>query len=476
MDKVLRAVNKRQFRLDDSLIVHPSKGLKKELEAFHESNDGEHIRAIIGLSNASFSKKSRVAKGVVFVTDGAMPAVRILGLYHDLIGGVSVYCVEGFSFSGESGKPLKIDEQIKKMMQRTREKPFAIDTSLIEDEEQAGITIGKHNSSIGIYKSMVNMEDFTEAWHIVVKSHYTAGSNKIHRLLNENPQLTMAQLHESSEYKTALSDSQKNRDGLAAAFASYLGAKFVKPTRIDTLNGVQATFATPDFTNVYNVVQRISDFEGQRAYAFYAGCYGFAEHQPIAIAFGRSPDQGYEIIGYGNTSVQQAGKPEYAYGYPMGSPRNTSDDRKTLTSTPEATRKIGDLIHWAGRSKTHTKADNRIYQSNFIDTEVGREHLSLLGFRKPAVQLKLLPRGLYVASHSEYDASIKTLIEYNPTLKTLFVPRDHVFIDDKLIPGYRSLQARDARVKLYGDILVGETDKYMEFSMSRVKEILALYE
>ncbi len=449
---------------EEKYIINKKTELRNAVNEIISVCDKSKLVLVIGLSNAHYCESEEVPKGVVFVTKGSMPASMILGGYNDLVGGVSIYAVAPFGAQGNA------DTLIGDYMQQiVKKKNIIFDKSLLPHQNASGIALGKIGCSVGVYRSKSrSVEDMEDYWHIIVRSYYTEGSVKLMRTI-ENENLTMADLESHEQYKELMHTSDMIRDAIAAKFAAGIGAKLVNGTRDGSLLGEKVTLATSYCVNRYNVVQKFGG-SGDMKYAFYAGCYGLAEGTPPCIAFGLGPTKGYELINYGNGDATPFGSSQFAYGFPMGVPKKIVKDLAIVEGATDPLRKF---MYWGGRFTKHCKVHESLYESDFYEQPKGRKHIHRFGgFTQPPATIRAIPRGVYINSPSELDATITSLLEFDKAKNEIPIAKAHEFIDHYLIQGWRLIEKIDSRVKLYNDIIKNEDEIYIYLSADRLKQMM----
>lgn len=421
-----------------------------------------NLISVIGLPNAHISTEDNELRGVVFVMNGNMSTAAIMASHHDIGAGVSSYSVSSF------------DGQVNVEAFTTKLTASLNDTSLLKHENVDGVALGRVNCSVGIYRARShNVEEIEDSWHIIVRSYYTKGSEALrNKILSDNP--TVQTLYNSQEYKDLIHNANRIRDAIAVKFAQSVGAKLGEPTRVERLFGADTTLAKSSCINHYNVIQKLPVFQTKtasydRAYAFYSGCYGFAEGNSKCFLFGLGPTKGYEVFGFGAKDIR-IGSDAYAYAVPMGV-------TKTTSNVPhEQEDQFAKFVNWGGRFKKHTRVQFSTYDYNTLSDKRGLKYIlrsSGFGQVKPP-SMRFLPRSVYLSSPSELRAPVSTLVEFDATKDAIPIPKNHRFIDRHLISGWRELQKINPDTKLFGDVVVKEDDLYMVINAKRLREIISV--
>jgi hypothetical protein len=431
------------------------------IQQWKTHNHRFYLRGLIPYSNARYSEVDGTLRGAAFILAPDAPAATFMR-NRDLCSGVSAYRVVSF--------PAETRGDVASFTARAiasfRKKAPFVDTSIYDNDREVGVTLGAHNCSVTFVKGIVD-EDLNEAWFLIVRNYHENSVGILRTLVREEG-LTVAQVYASDVYQQTLMHNDAARNAVAASIATSLGLELSGGLSTTTLDGQKVHVAKPEVVNRFNILGRLPNYEGESAFVYYSGAYGFAEHKPNAIVFGLGPSKGYVLIGHGNGRGYEVGTVKTAFGFPMGVPKLVSSVADALT------RKSSDIIQWGSKFAGHTRASPDLYHDDYIKSEVGRAHIRELGFRKDVNMLRLVPKGVYMSSPSELDLTIDQLLDLQPTATTIMVPSTHPFVQTALMPGYQALKATDRSVKLIGGVIKQETDRYVELSTDTVRQILSI--
>lgn len=465
MDLEARIREKQNAQIYDRFeLSNPreEEAIRKYVAKVRQSPYGGSIRAIIPMSNAHISRADGMLKGAVYVTDGSTPA-HVLMATKDLCGGVSVYRISDVSTGG-----ARIDDFLRSKIATVGDAPGWCDASLNLDNLMfQGPSFGDINCSWGVFKSITNQETLDEVWHIVVRSYHAQSSRALYAMIHDNPSMTLKDVYESKDYLLCLANSDISRNATAAVIAKHLGVKLEEPFGMEMIGGSKAVVAVPMETNRYNFIQRITNFNGMLVYAYYFGCYGFAEPRSKAIIYGMDRSKGYEILHYGSKVPATFGTVEYGYGFPMGAPPEPIGNA--------VQRKIGELTRWGSSMVYHPKAIDGIHQDAYHRSSHGAMVFKSLGITQDMRSLRLVRKGLYISSPDPRSMTIQEIIEWSgPNVTTVAIPKEHEFIQSSLLHGYMCLYRKKKTLKLIGDVVSSENEHVFIISVAMVKELIAV--
>jgi hypothetical protein len=447
-----------QEELDDESL----QDLNDEVNRWRQHESRKYLKSITPVVNCHYSEMSGIFKGAAYVSDENMPASAVV-MNADICGTIGIYRITSFDKLDAT-----IDQVITQRIATINQEKIFIDTSHPEYAGHEGVGLGEHNCEVSAFKSIVNPDTLEEAWHVVIRAYHTASSRKLLQMIQEDQSMTIGDLYRSKAYKNALESSEIVRDVLAARVASHLGVKLGAGDKQVSFMGETVTCATPNEVHYYNVIQKIQNYNGSPAYAYYSGCAGFAEHNPSMLLVSLGPTKGYMLLNYGNKLKLAVGNTKTAHAFPLSVPRRKRDIE--FVSRGEASK----LIHWNPKLSGHHKVHPDNYQHDYIDTKQGRDYLLNVGFRKPVNSVKLVPRGAYISSAPEHKLSIERLLQLNTRAKLLDVPKCHDFISSCLIQGYQALYLQDRKIKLNGDLIKSENELYFVLNADLVRRIIEI--
>lgn len=448
----------------DRLDLVPSANrpeVEKYINRVRAAPYSETIIGVFPMPNAHISRSDGQLRGVVYVTDGTTPATAIINT-KDLGGGVSIYKLSNIDRGTED-----MQKYIASKMVSIRDANGFCDASLSLDSLVFdGPSLGDINCSWGIFKSIIN-EELDESWHLVVRSYHAPSSKALYDLMKNRPEITIKEVFESKEHLACISNSDTARNALANSIVKHLNARLAGALSQVSMGNKPYTSATPLEVNRYNVIQRIMQFGPSRipAYAYYFGCYGFAETRPKMVIYGMDRSKGYLALGYNSKIPQEFGVNEYGYGFPMGSPPSFQE---------AVQRKADSFLRWGSSMVYHPKSLAGINSSNFHESSEGGASLRTLGYSRDGMgHLSLVKKGLYISSPDPRSMTVQEIVDWSgPDVTIIAIPKDHDFIHNNLMAGYRCLYNKNRNLKFIGDIIKNENEHVFFMHVTIVKQIL----
>lgn len=418
------------------------------------------VRAIIPMPNAHISRSDVTLRGAVYVTDGSTPAFLLMST-KDLCGAVSLYKISAFTDVRGSG----LDEHIKAKLTSIHDASGWCDSSLsLENLQFVGPSMGDLNCSWGVFKSIVN-EELEESWHLVVRSYHASSSRSLYNKIHGDQNISIKDVYESKEYVQCMKNAEAARNGVAAIISKHIGAKLDEPLSMGSIGDLKFAVAKPMEVNSYNFIQRISNFKGSQAYAYYNGCYGFSEQKVKMITYGLDRNKGYVVFNYGSKAPQTFGTSDYGYGFPMGSPPENVVDA--------VSRKMGSLVRWGSAMVYHPKSVMATHMNTFHESLVGRSAFEKMGVTKDMTTLKLVNKSLYISSPDPRSMTVQEIVEWSGAdSKMVAIPKEHEFIQSSLVYGYMVLYRKQRSLKLHGDVVVSENEQVFYISVAAIKDII----
>lgn len=445
------------------------------------------------MPNIRMSHRTGALHGIVYSTDGAVPAAEVVPDPSAVCGSVAVYQAEAFD-----ARSLNVElAALNAAMDALRDnRPFA-DAS-VTDSVRNVVSLGERNCSAS-FASSLDPHTFSGQHWLVVRCYDTEAARAVARRMAQEPDMTLAQLHASAEYRRAVQVGQVRRNALALAFAQALKIQLRDPPVGETLEGLTLRAATPHAVAWYNVVEK-STLQGRETYAYYADAYALSHEETRAIPFGISRAHGYELLGMSNVPVRR-GTREALYGFPMGSPKRpaavrtkasvqtsliASDGGATLASTGVSATVTAraacpaSAVRWGnGDMASHPKMVVGAYDVDFVRCPHNLELLAQMGgYPVTAPHVRLAVSAAYLSSVPESDMTVDDIMRLrHASAATVRLPLSLPFVKKALMRSYLALKANEAkagRSLALADVVQSESDTHLVAKADHVQKMIEL--
>jgi hypothetical protein len=439
----------------------------------HRVNEGDAVIKFIGIPTTYVGDSGTLHNGA-FLMKPNTPAERVMKV-EDLCGGVSAFTIS------ELGSYSNMTEEKKSRQIPAKLKEFCASGSAFLDfsieypdpsNELPVLSLGKHNSSVGIYKK-VNPRNGSTRWFIVVRTYDQNKAKDLYDFIHSDPKPTLDDTIGSSQYKDAIESADRLRFSIAKELARVMGFTLENPDGKG--KGV--------LTNHYNFLRSMMYNDGQRYICYYERTFWAVENEKKVVLFGLNRISGYQLLTFGGVK-SNIKENEYINAYPMGTPKLHRDrdvfiKRLSTLENPKKKAKLvreGKLSHvlWGGHYQHHYKAVSGLYSSSDGKGE-DKAWEDLVSNLAPLSIIHVHPSYLvavavYISSVPASQTSIQEIILFaDDSSPTVRIPLTNDYLRRSLFSDYITYKEKNKESGIkWTDLYVDEDNNFLLFKREKL--------
>jgi hypothetical protein len=445
-------------------------------------NEGDVVVKFIGIPTTYVDEHGSLRNGA-FLLKPNTPAERVMRV-EDLCGGVSAFAISDLGLCDNMTEEKK-DRYIHTKLKEFCTSGVAFLDFSVEyldapsnqiEAELPCLSLGKHNSSIGVYKK-VNPRNGSTRWFIVVRTYDQNKAKVLSDFIRSDPKPTLDDTHGSSQYTDAIESSDRLRSSIAKELAKAIGFTLENPD--GKRKGV--------ITNHYNFLRPMRYSDGQRYICYYERTFWAAEDDKKVALFGLNRISGYQLLTFDGVKSNIKDN-EYINAYPMGTPKLHRDRDAFIKrlSTMDNPKKKAKLIRegklsrvlWGGHYPHHYKAVTGLYSGS--DGKNGDTSWEdLVSYLAPLSVIHVHPSYLvavavYISSVPASQTSIQEIILFaddsSPTVK---IPLTNKYLRQDLFSDYIKYKEKNKASGIkWTDLYVDEDNNFLLFKR---EQLLLIY-